>query len=100
MGMNNSFKKKDVFKNAHNVHRQRRGGGSLKNTKINYTKDLLRHCLLNFWEDFAILCVCVCLVSVQAVCRSFQGEKNKLSSSLFRQLGSVDAQSSRRSKAQ
>lgn len=51
------------------------GGGSLKNTKINYTKDLLRHCLLNLWEDFAILCVCVLQVSVQAVCRSFQGGK-------------------------
>lgn len=77
MGMNNSFKKKDAFKNAHNIHRQRRGG-SLKNTKINYTKDLLCHCLLNFWEDFAILCVvCVSCVSPGSL-SFFSGGKKQI----------------------
>lgn len=59
-----------VFKNAHNIHRQRRGRRSLKNTKINYTTDLLHHCLLNLWEDFVIL-----QVSVQAVLSFFSGGK-------------------------
>lgn len=58
------------FKNAHNIQTEE-GGKSLKNTKINYTKDPLCHCLLNLWDDFAILCV----LQVQAVCCSFQGKK-------------------------
>lgn len=52
---------------------QRREGGSLKNTKINYTKDLLRHCVLNLWEDFAILCVFCRCQSRQSVL--FRGKK-------------------------
>lgn len=77
-----------------------RGGGSLKNTKINYTKDLLRHCLLNIWEDFAILCVLQ--VSVQAKSVVLLGEqkqkkkKGKISLSLFCPRRHVDAQSSAR----
>lgn len=70
------LKKLMFFKNAHNIHRQRRGEKSLKNTKINYTKDLLRHCLLNFWEDFAIFCFAS--GSPGKVCRSFQGKKQIL----------------------
>lgn len=39
---------------------------SLKNTKINYTKDLL-HLLANFfWEEFAS-CVCVCVYAYACV---------------------------------
>lgn len=39
---------------------------SLKNTKINYTKDL-RHCLLIFWEDFCkFFFLCVLQVSILA----------------------------------
>lgn len=37
---------------------------SLKNTKINYTKDLLRHCLLIFWEDFCKFFFSVCAASL------------------------------------
>lgn len=46
---------------------------SLKNTKINYTKDLLRHCLLIFWEDFArfFFRVCAASLSPSKVCHSF-----------------------------
>lgn len=51
------------------------GGGkekkSLKNTKINYTKDLLRHRLLIFWEDFARFFVCAASLSPSKVCHSF-----------------------------
>lgn len=35
------------------------GKKMLKNTKINYTKDLLHHCLLIFWEDYASFFLCV-----------------------------------------
>lgn len=70
---------------------------SLKNTKINYTKDLLRHCLLIFWEDFArffFFCVCAASLSPSKVCRSFSTNLFFLLSLLFCPLWSVGHQSS------
>lgn len=62
-----------MFLKMHTTYTYRREKKSLKNTKINYTKDLLRHCLLIFWEDFArfFFCVCAASLSPSKVCRSF-----------------------------
>lgn len=72
-GDEQQFKKSDAFKNAHNIHIHTGGDKSLKNTKINYTKDLLRHFLLIFWEDFAsFLCVLQVSVLAKSVVHSLQ----------------------------
>lgn len=56
-----------MFLKMHTTYTYTQEKKSLKNTKINYTKDLQRHCLLIFWEDFArFFFVCVLQVSVLA----------------------------------
>lgn len=97
------LKKLKVLKNAHKIQTKEGRGGSLKNTKINYTKDLLRHCLLNIWEDFAILSVLQVSVQEKSVVLFGEQKKTKkktqtkkISLSLFCPRRRVDAQSSAR----
>lgn len=68
------LKKTDVFFSLLKMHTTytytQKEKKSLKNTKINYTKDLLRHCLLIFWEDF--FSMCAASLSPSKVIRSLQ----------------------------
>lgn len=61
------------------TQKKKRKKKSLKNTKINYTKDLLRQCLLIFWEDFCV-CVCVCVLQVSVLAKSV---RHSFSTNLF-----------------
>lgn len=64
------LKKTDVFfflLKMHTTYTYTQKEKSLKNTKINYTKDLLHHCLLIFWEDFFFPCV----LQVSVLAKSF-----------------------------
>lgn len=63
----------DVFKNAHNIHMTKEGGGKLKKYKNKLHKGSSASLRAKFMGRFCNF-VCVLQVSVQAVC-SFQGKK-------------------------
>lgn len=68
------LKKLMFFKNAHNIHRQRRGGKKLKKYKNKLDKGSSASLLAKFLGRFCNF-VCFASGSPGKVCRSFQGKK-------------------------
>lgn len=70
----------DVFKNAHNIHMTKEGGGKLKKYKNKLHKGSSASLRAKFMGRF---CNFVCFAGVSPGSLFFSGEKNKSSSSLF-----------------